>query len=98
MVRCTGWTMIRGLLIAAAAAVVLGAATTGSLPQSPAAPFPSCYTNSNGDCIPEPSSAPTAPPGATAHCNDGLWSDSKHVKGTCSGHGGVDYWITYPTS
>ena len=96
--------MIRALLIVTAiaaapiGAVTIGAAATASLPKSWAAPFLICYTNSDGDCIPEPSSAPTAPPGATAHCIDGTWSQSKHIKGTCSGHGGVDYWITDPTS
>jgi hypothetical protein len=58
----------------------------------------SCYTNADGDCIPEPASASTAPKGATAHCNDGDWSSSDHIRGTCSGHGGVDYWITRPLS
>jgi hypothetical protein len=90
--------MIRTLLAAAIGAVVIGAATTVSLPQSRAAPYLSCYTNADGACIAEPTSASTAPSGATAHCNDGDWSFSTHIPGTCSGHNGVDYWITRPPS
>src|SRR6478752_5814445 len=34
-----------------------------------------------------------APPGATALCRDGTYSDSKHHSGTCSHHGGVKRWL-----
>jgi hypothetical protein len=36
--------------------------------------------------------------GHTARCNDGTYSDSQHASGTCSYHGGVDYWINHPAS
>src|SRR4051812_27623885 len=35
-----------------------------------------------------------APPGATARCNDGTYSHSRHRSGTCSHHGGVAAWLT----
>ncbi len=40
--------------------------------------------------IPPP---PIYPPGATAICNDGIFSYSQHRRGTCSGHGGVREWL-----
>ena len=36
---------------------------------------------------------PGAPSGATAICNDGTYSFSKHRSGTCSRHGGVAVWL-----
>ncbi|HEY4869615.1 MAG TPA: DUF3761 domain-containing protein [Candidatus Dormibacteraeota bacterium] len=30
--------------------------------------------------------------GASAICNDGTWSYSAHRSGTCSHHGGVNWW------
>ena len=33
---------------------------------------------------------------ATALCNDGTYSYSKHRQGTCSHHGGVKRWINRP--
>lgn len=41
-----------------------------------------------------PEYAPTAPPGATALCNDGKYSFSHHRSGTCSDNGGVAQWLT----
>jgi hypothetical protein len=38
-------------------------------------------------------SASSAPPGATARCNDGTYSYSQHRQGTCSHHGGVAVWL-----
>jgi hypothetical protein len=38
-------------------------------------------------------SAGSAPPGATARCNDGTYSYSQHHQGTCSHHGGVAVWL-----
>jgi Protein of unknown function (DUF3761) len=38
------------------------------------------------------------PAGITAICSDGTYSDSTHVQGTCSRHGGVKTWIYYPLS
>ncbi|NLE79257.1 MAG: DUF3761 domain-containing protein [Rhodococcus sp.] len=54
---------------------------------------PNSYVNADGNCIPEPVQAPTAPAGATAHCNDGTYSYSQNRRGTCSGHGGVAEWL-----
>jgi hypothetical protein len=62
------------------------------------------YTNSDGQCIPDPSSGlPTGgapgllsggpPAGATAICRDGDYSFSNHHSGTCSGHRGVRQWL-----
>jgi hypothetical protein len=51
------------------------------------------YTNVDGEQVQRPVDAPSAPPGATAHCNDGTWSFSQHRQGTCSGHGGVAEWL-----
>lgn len=51
------------------------------------------YTNVDGNKVPGPVSAPAAPPGATAQCNDGTWSFSQHHQGTCSSHGGVARWL-----
>lgn len=34
--------------------------------------------------------------GATALCNDGTLSYSKHAQGTCSQHGGVKEWLNSP--
>ena len=57
--------------------------------QSPAASFPNCYINRDGNCVEEPTPAPTPPPGATYLCNDGTYSFSQHRAGACSHHGGV---------
>jgi Protein of unknown function (DUF3761)/Protein of unknown function (DUF2510) len=58
---------------------------------------PSCgegaYRNSKGVCVPSPVAAPAPPAGATARCNDGTWSFSKTHSGSCSHHGGVDYFL-----
>lgn len=51
------------------------------------------YTNSKGERIQSPTHYKTAPPGATAECNDGTYSFSKSRRGTCSGHGGVKRWL-----
>ena len=39
------------------------------------------------------SSAISAPPGATARCNDGTYSYAVHHQGACSHHGGVAVWL-----
>jgi hypothetical protein len=61
------------------------------------APGSSCgadsYVNVDGDCIPSPRAAPSAPAGATAQCRDGTYSFSAHRQGTCSHHGGVAVWL-----
>ena len=36
---------------------------------------------------------PNAPAGATALCNDGTYSMSKHRSGSCSSHKGVKQWL-----
>ncbi len=51
------------------------------------------YVNSDGQCVHDPVQAPSAPSGATARCEDGTYSFSKHHSGTCSGHGGVAEWL-----
>ena len=43
-------------------------------------------------------SASSAPPGATARCNDGTYSYSQHRQGTCSHHGGVAVWLNGSSS
>jgi hypothetical protein len=55
------------------------------------------YENSDGMCIPDPSSGGAGggvPQGATAQCRDGDYSYSTHHSGTCSGHGGVAQWLS----
>lgn len=52
------------------------------------------YLNSDGQCVPDPVAANSPPPGATAKCNDGTYSFSKHHSGTCSHHGGVAEWLS----
>jgi hypothetical protein len=51
------------------------------------------YRNVDGNCIPRPTQADAAPPGATAECKDGTYSFSQHRSGTCSHHGGVKRWL-----
>jgi hypothetical protein len=51
------------------------------------------YINVDGNCVPRPTSADSAPAGATAHCKDGTYSFSQHRQGTCSHHGGVLAWL-----
>jgi len=51
------------------------------------------YINSSGNTVCSPYSASSAPPGATAKCNDGTYSFSQHRSGTCSHHGGVAQWL-----
>lgn len=48
------------------------------------------YTNVDGQQVERPDST-TA--GASAKCNDGTYSHSRHRSGTCSGHGGVAEWL-----
>ncbi|HEV3358333.1 MAG TPA: DUF3761 domain-containing protein [Pseudonocardiaceae bacterium] len=52
------------------------------------------YVNSDGQCVPDPVAADSPPAGATAKCNDGTYSFSKHHSGTCSGHHGVAEWLS----
>ena len=51
------------------------------------------YRNVDGDWVPSPQDSPSPPAGATAQCNDGKYSFSKHRRGTCSHHGGVKRWL-----
>jgi hypothetical protein len=53
-----------------------------------------CPNDVGKTCVPGPTQAPTAPPGATAVCRDGSYSFSQHHTGTCSGHGGVSEWLS----
>jgi Protein of unknown function (DUF3761) len=54
------------------------------------------YKNVDGRCVRRPTTAPSAPAGATAKCRDGTYSFSQHASGTCSHHGGVAVWINHP--
>lgn len=74
------------------------APTTATAKQAqPIDPAPACggddYINSDGNCVPRPTHAASAPPGATAQCVDGSYSFSQHRQGTCSHHGGVARWL-----
>jgi hypothetical protein len=69
------------------------AAVRPAAPHTPAACGRDYYRNSDGRCVHRPVTAPAAPPGATAKCNDGTYSYSQHRRGTCSGHGGVAVWL-----
>ncbi len=51
------------------------------------------YTNVDGNQVHSPAYSNSVPSGATALCNDGEYSFSKHRRGTCSGHGGVAQWL-----
>lgn len=52
------------------------------------------YINSDGEKVPSPQMSPSGPAkGATAQCNDGSYSFSRHRRGTCSHHGGVRRWL-----
>ena len=69
-------------------------------PTSNPAPVPSdmyapngTYTNVDGNEVPSPYKASSAPAGASARCRDGSYSFSQHRSGTCSHHGGVDEWL-----
>jgi len=69
------------------------ATNTGGTSSIPIPPGDGTYTNSDGNTVPDPVSAPAAPAGATAQCNDGTYSFSQHRSGTCSHHGGVAVWL-----
>jgi hypothetical protein len=47
------------------------------------------WSTTVSSCIPVPTAASTAPPGATFLCVDGDYSYSKTSKGACSRHGGI---------
>jgi hypothetical protein len=53
------------------------------------------YTNSRGETVHSPAYSldGSVPDGATAVCRDGSYSFSRSRRGTCSHHGGVDYWL-----
>jgi hypothetical protein len=51
------------------------------------------YRNVDGVCVHRPVQADQPPADATAQCNDGTYSFSKHRSGTCSHHGGVRRWL-----
>ena len=94
--------MIRTLLAAAAVgAITVGGAAVVSLGSSPVTSAANCpsgtYEIQAGTaslCRHRRQRLPsTPPPDATAVCVDGTYSYSKHVKGACSNHGGVDHWL-----
>lgn len=72
---------------------LLAPSVIGSPPSSLLACSGGYYENSDGNCIQVPTQAPSAPPGASARCDDGSYSFSQHRSGTCSGHGGVNQWL-----
>jgi Protein of unknown function (DUF3761) len=47
------------------------------------------WSKTANHCIPAPTAAPTAPPGATFRCVDGNYSYAKTSRGACSRHGGI---------
>jgi hypothetical protein len=51
------------------------------------------YINCDGKNIHCPAYYDDAPANATALCNDGTYSFSRHRRGTCSRHGGVSQWL-----
>lgn len=51
------------------------------------------YKNVDGNSVPSPYKAPSAPAGASARCRDGTYSFSQNRRGTCSHHGGVSEWL-----
>lgn len=53
------------------------------------------YYNIDGQFVPSPTRTADGqpPPGASAQCQDGTFSFSKHRRGTCSWHGGVARWL-----
>lgn len=55
---------------------------------------PGFYKNVDGQCVHDPVAAGSPPVGATAKCNDGTYSFSKHHSGTCSGHQGVAEFLS----
>ncbi|MEU7764837.1 DUF3761 domain-containing protein [Nocardia sp. NPDC049190] len=99
--RPRGVTGMRGQLtrqVALATWLFATAVGLAAAPQAAAAPtLISCgtgeYENADHDCVRRPQQAPTAPDGATAQCNDGTYSSSRHRSGTCSHHGGVARWL-----
>lgn len=51
------------------------------------------YINTNGVEVQSPTVYKAPPPDACAICIDDTYSQSKHRRGTCSGHGGVKEWL-----
>jgi hypothetical protein len=88
--------MIKAFLLAVVVATPIGAPIAVAITSS--APLVSAddqcgdgyeWSKTASTCLPIPSAAPTAPPGATFLCTDGDYSYSKTSKGACSRHGGV---------
>jgi Protein of unknown function (DUF3761) len=94
--------------IAACCVMADSCASPGTVtePSSTAATTPTATAHTTPRPAP-PTKAPTAAPipvtsgfnhaaakqaGATAICRDGSWSYSAHRSGTCSHHGGVNWW------
>lgn len=68
---------------------------TRQAPQAAATQQGKGYINVDGEFVPSPTrTADGQPPlGASAQCQDGTFSFSKHHRGTCSWHGGVARWL-----
>jgi cytoskeletal protein RodZ len=92
-------TVVTATPVAPATTAVHTTHTTHATPTTAAPPAPSStssgkgYINVDGNFVPSPVQAPSAPAGATAQCNDGSYSFSQHHSGTCSSHGGVKSWL-----
>ncbi len=91
--------MFRALLVAVAIAAPITPAIAAAI-TAPTSPVISAddqcgdgweWSKTVGRCVPVPTAASTAPPGATFLCVDGDYSFSKTSKGACSRHGGIDH-------
>jgi hypothetical protein len=83
------------LRIIFAVIIAVGGGVSGLAAAPIAAACPAgTYQGSSGDCVQDPTAAPSPPPGATALCRDGTYSFSETRSGTCSRHGGVKQWLT----
>lgn len=71
------------------------AGATRSAPPPPPPPPPATRSTTAPPAAPPVKVAPIAgaPAAATALCNDGTYSESKHRSGSCSSHKGVKQWL-----
>lgn len=84
-------TALRSLAVASlVVAAFVGAALTAHGQGS----CPNGTQVSSGQTVCSPYLSAAQPAGATAKCKDGDWSFALSHEGECSGHGGVDYFVT----
>ena len=88
-----GGALLR-IIFAVIVAVGGGIGGLAAAPIATACPAGTYQAPSSGDCVQDPTAAPSPPPGATAQCRDGTYSFSETRAGTCSRHGGVAQWLT----